>query len=467
MKPFKKIDAQDIEVLRTFVPENRFFVEGQIHPDYAHDEMMIYGKQEPEVVIQIKNAEEASKIMKYASEHNIPVTPRGAGTGLCGGCVPLHGGIVLNTSLMNKILEIDPDTMTITVEPGVLLMEVQEAVKNAGFLYAPDPGEKSATVGGNVMTNAGGMRAVRYGVTRDYVRGMQVVTPTGEILELGGKVAKNSSGYSLLHLMVGSEGTLGLVTRITMKIMPSPKKMTSLLIPFETLSAALKTVPEIMKLPEVATTIEFMEKEVLDDAQEYLGKEFPNRNYPAYLIVSYSGNSQAHIESMLDTACNTAVKCGALDVFLSDTQERQEAIWNARGAFLEAIKNSTTEMDECDVVLNIDKVAEFVDYTRECSAKYNVRIRSFGHAGDGNLHVYVCKDGLDDETWNHVVHEVMDSFYVKAKELNGQVSGEHGIGHAKKRYLEESVGEAQMNLMRGIKRVFDPQGILNPGKIVD
>ena len=273
MRPFKKIDVQDIEVLRTFVPADRFFVDN-IHPDYSHDEMMIYGKKEPEVVIQIKSAQEASNIMKYASEHNIPVTPRGAGTGLCGGCVPLEGGIVLNTSLMNRILEIDADTMSITLEPGVLLMEVQEAVKNAGFLYAPDPGEKSATVGGNVMTNAGGMRAVKYGVTRDYVRGLEVVTPTGEILELGGKVAKNSSGYSLLHLMVGSEGTLGIVTKIIMKILPSPKKMTSLLIPFDSLSSALKTVPEIMKLPEVATTIEFMEKEVLDDAQEFLGKEY-------------------------------------------------------------------------------------------------------------------------------------------------------------------------------------------------
>ena len=467
MRPFKKVDQKDIEILRSFVSENRIFVDDEIHSDYSHDEMTIYGKKEPEVVIQIKNAIEASNIMKYASENNIAVTPRGAGTGLCGGCVPLEGGIVLNTSLMNQILEIDPNTMTITVEPGVLLMEVQEAVKNAGFLYAPDPGEKSATVGGNVMTNAGGMRAVKYGVTRDYVRGLEVVTPTGEILELGGKVAKNSSGYSLLHLMVGSEGTLGIVTKIIMKILPSPKKMTSLLIPFDSLSAALKTVPEIMKLPEVATTIEFMEKEVLDDAQEYLGKEFPNRNYPAYLIVSYSGNSQVHIESMLDMACKCAMGNHALDVFLSDTQERQETIWNARGAFLEAIKNSTTEMDECDVVLNIDKVAEFVEYTRVCSKKYNVRIRSFGHAGDGNLHVYICKDELDDETWTKTVHEVMDGFYKKARELNGQVSGEHGIGHAKKKYKQESVGQVQMNLMENIKQVFDPQGILNPGKIVD
>lgn len=466
MRAYKKIDRKDIEALREFVDKDRFFVDDEIHSDYSHDEMVIYGKKQPEVVIQVKNAEEVANIMKYASENNIPVTPRGAGTGLCGGCVPLYGGIVINTSLMNKIIEIDPNTMSVTVEPGVLLMELQEAIKNAGFLYAPDPGEKSATVGGNVMTNAGGMRAVRYGVTRDYVRAMEVVTPSGEIIELGGKVAKNSSGYSLLHLMVGSEGTLGIVTKLTMKIVPSPKKMVSLLVPFDSLSAALNAVPSIMQLPEVATTIEFMEKEVLDDSQEYLGKEFPNRNYPAYLIVSYSGNSQSQIEYMLDMACNAVMSNGALDVFLSDTQERQETIWNARGAFLEAIKNSTTEMDECDVVLNVDKVAEFVEFTRECSKKYGVRIRSFGHAGDGNLHVYICKDELEDDKWTYVVETCMDDFYRKANELGGQVSGEHGIGHAKMKYLEESLGEVQMDLMKKIKDVFDPKGILNPGKIV-
>ena len=466
MRTYKKIDSKDIEVLRTFVSEDRFFIGDEIHSDYSHDEMVIYGKKQPEVVIQVKTAEEVANIMKYASENNIPVTPRGAGTGLCGGCVPLYGGIVLNTSLMNKIIEIDPSTMSVTVEPGVLLMELQEAIKNAGFLYAPDPGEKSATVGGNVMTNAGGMRAVKYGVTRDYVRAMEVVTPSGEIIELGGKIAKNSSGYSLLHLMVGSEGTLGIVTKLTMKIVPSPKKMVSLLVPFASLADALNAVPSIMQLPEVATTIEFMEKEVLDDSQEYLGKEFPNRNYPAYLIVSYSGNTQTQLEAMLDMASNAVMSKGALDVFLSDTQERQETIWNARGAFLEAIKNSTTEMDECDVVLNIDKVAEFVDFTKECSQKYDVRIRSFGHAGDGNLHIYICKDGLDDERWNHVVESCMDDFYHRANELGGQVSGEHGIGHAKMKYLEESLGEVQMGLMSKIKDVFDPKGILNPGKIV-
>ena len=466
MRTYKKIDSKDIEVLRTFVSEDRFFIGDEIHSDYSHDEMVIYGKKQPEVVIQVKTAEEVANIMKYASENNIPVTPRGAGTGLCGGCVPLYGGIVLNTSLMNKIIEIDPSTMSVTVEPGVLLMELQEAIKNAGFLYAPDPGEKSATVGGNVMTNAGGMRAVKYGVTRDYVRAMEVVTPSCEIIELGGKIAKNSSGYSLLHLMVGSEGTLGIVTKLTMKIVPSPKKMVSLLVPFASLADALNAVPSIMQLPEVATTIEFMEKEVLDDSQEYLGKEFPNRNYPAYLIVSYSGNTQTQLEAMLDMASNAVMSKGALDVFLSDTQERQETIWNARGAFLEAIKNSTTEMDECDVVLNIDKVAEFVDFTKECSQKYDVRIRSFGHAGDGNLHIYICKDGLDDERWNHVVESCMDDFYHRANELGGQVSGEHGIGHAKMKYLEESLGEVQMGLMSKIKDVFDPKGILNPGKIV-
>ncbi len=464
---FRKLEEKDLAVLREIVGAERLFSHDAIHPDYTHDEMILYGKGQPEALVQIKSTEEASRILAYANQEGLPITPRGAGTGLCGGCVPLVGGIVLSTALMNRILEIDRDTMTAVVEPGVLLMELQAAASEQGLLYAPDPGEKSATIGGNVMTNAGGMRAVRYGVTRDYVRGMQVVLADGEILELGGKIAKNSSGYSLKDLLVGSEGTLGIVTRLTLKLLPSPKKMISLLIPFNRLDDALKAVPKIMQLPFVATTIEFMEKEVLDDAQEYLGKDFPNRDYPAYLIVSYSGSSTQEIETMLDQAANCAMENGALDVFLSDTEERQESIWNARGAFLEAIKNSTTEMDECDVVLNIDCVAEFIAFTRVCAERYQLRIRSFGHAGDGNLHVYVCRDQMEESAWQTALKACMDGFYRKARELGGQVSGEHGIGHAKREYLKQSIGSVQLALMKKIKAAFDPNGILNPGKVLD
>jgi len=464
---YKIIDQNDIEFLKTIIPNDRLHFGDDVHPDFSHDEMIIYGKATPDVVIEAKNSEEISKVMKYANDNNIPVTARGAGTGLCGACVPLKGGIVLSLALMNKILEFDLQTMTVTVEPGVLLMELQQAAIEKGLLYAPDPGEKSATIGGNVSTNAGGMRAVKYGVTRDYVKGLEVVLANGEIINIGGKITKNSSGYSLKDLFIGSEGTLGIITKIILKVLPSPKKMVSLLIPFDSLKKSLDFVPKIMNLPFTAVTIEFMEKEVLNDSEEYLGKGFPNKNYPAYLIVSYNGNSNEELKPMLDAVSEKAMENDAIDVFISDTLERQEAVWSARGAFLEAIKNSTTKMDECDVVVPIDKISKYVDFTRELADKYKIRIRSFGHAGDGNLHVYVCKDDKSDSEYEKINTACMNALYEKAKELNGQVSGEHGIGHAKKEFLKSSLGTTQTNLMKGIKDVFDPKHILNPSKVID
>ena len=463
---FRKIEERDVKALSEIVGREYVSVNEEIHPDYSHDEMTHYGCYTPELVIQPGSTEEVSRILAYASSQDLPVTTRGAGTGLCGGCVPICGGIVMSIMRMNKILEIDEETMNAVIQPGVLLMEIIEEASKHNLLYAPDPGEKSASVGGNVMTNAGGMRAVKYGVTRDYVRGMTIVLADGTIMKLGGKTSKNSSGYSLKDLMIGSEGTLAVVTEIIMKLLPKPRAMTSLLIPFNSLKEALHQVPKIMRLPSVATTIEFMEKEVIQDAQEYLGKDFPNREYNAYLIVSYSANTPEEMQAMIKDCAELALKEGAEDVFISDTEERQSSIWDARGAFLEAIKNSTTEMDECDVVVNIDEVAEFCQFARDLSEKENIRIRSFGHAGDGNLHIYVLKDDLDEETWHRKVKTCMDALYEESRKLKGQVSGEHGIGHAKKEYLKQSLDPAQIELMKKIKAVFDPKGILNPGKVI-
>ena len=463
---FHKVTKEDIQYFQSVCTEKRVHTEEEIHEDYTHDEMIDYGSFLPEVVVEVKSTEEISKILSYCNGHDIPVTPRGAGTGLCGGCVTIHGGVLLSTIKMNQVLEIDKKTMTAVVEPGVLLMEFADLVSENDLLYAPDPGEKSATIGGNVMTNAGGMRAVKYGVTRDYVKGMEVVLADGSIVEFGGKIAKNSSGYSLKDLMIGSEGTLGVITKIYLKLLPKPKKMTSLLIPFTDLKKCLDMVPLIMNLPNIPTTIEFMEKEVIEDAQEYLGKQFPNKEFPAYLIVSYSGNSKSEIETLYADCAKLCLEHGAIDVFVSDTEERQDSIWSARGAFLEAIKSSTTKMDECDVVVDINKVYDFLQFVNQLSKKYEIRIRSFGHAGDGNLHIYVCKDDCEDERWETVVKGTMDEMYAKAKEMKGQVSGEHGIGHAKKGYLKDSLAEKQIELMKGIKAVFDPKGILNPGKVI-
>ena len=463
---FRKLETRDIEALSAITGRDYVSVRDEIHPDYTHDEMTHYGCFDPELVIQPGCTEEVSQILAYANQEHLPVTTRGAGTGLCGGCVPIHGGIVMSTMRMNKILEIDEQTMNAVLQPGVLLMEIIEEAANHNLLYAPDPGEKSASVGGNVMTNAGGMRAVKYGVTRDYVRGLEVVLADGSVLTLGGKTSKNSSGYSLKDLIVGSEGTLAVVTKITMKLLPKPRAMTSLLIPFTTLKDALTLVPKIMRLPAVATTIEFMEKEVIQDAQDYLGKDFPNKEFNAYLIVSYSANTPEEMQAMIHDCAELALQEGAEDVFISDTEERQSSIWDARGAFLEAIKNSTTQMDECDVVVDIDKVADFCQFARDLSIQEDIRIRSFGHAGDGNLHIYVLKDALPEEEWQRKVARCMDALYAKAAAMKGQVSGEHGIGHAKRDYLKQSLDPVQIELMKRIKAAFDPNGILNPGKVI-
>ena len=463
---FRQLEPRDIEALSAITGRDYVSVRDEIHPDYTHDEMTHYGCFDPELVIQPGCTEEVSQILAYADQEHLPVTTRGAGTGLCGGCVPIHGGIVMSMMRMNKILEIDEQTMNAVLQPGVLLMEIIEEAANHNLLYAPDPGEKSASVGGNVMTNAGGMRAVKYGVTRDYVRGLEVVLADGSVLTLGGKTSKNSSGYSLKDLIVGSEGTLAVVTKITMKLLPKPRAMTSLLIPFTTLKDALTLVPKIMRLPAVATTIEFMEKEVIQDAQDYLGKDFPNKEFNAYLIVSYSANTPEEMQAMIHDCAELALQEGAEDVFISDTEERQSSIWDARGAFLEAIKNSTTQMDECDVVVDIDKVADFCQFARDLSIQENIRIRSFGHAGDGNLHIYVLKDALPEEEWQKKVVRCMDALYAKAAAMKGQVSGEHGIGHAKRDYLKQSLDPEQIELMKRIKAAFDPNGILNPGKVI-
>lgn len=462
---YKKVAQEDIEALKGICPPERVYAGEEINEDFSHDEMVEYGKFMPEVVVEAVSTQEVSKVMKYAFDNNIPVTPRGSGTGLCGGAAAVHGGILLSVALMNKVVELDEENLTITVEPGVLLMDLVKTVSEKDLLYPPDPGEKSATIGGNVMTNAGGMRAVKYGVTRDYVRGMEVVLPSGEIINLGGKAAKNSSGYSIKDLMIGSEGTLGIVTRLTLKLIPLPKKAVSLLVPFESFEKCIDTVPKIIKSKAVPTAIEFMQREVIELAEEYLGKKFPDKSADAYLLLTFDGSSAEEIEKNYDKVAKICLDEGAVDVFISDTEERQETIWSARGAFLEAIKSSTTEMDECDVVVPRNGIAVFVRFVNQLEKKYGVRIRSFGHAGDGNLHIYVCKDDLADDVWHLKLDKVMKDMYDKAIELEGHVSGEHGIGHAKVPFLKESVGNICMDLMKSIKLAFDPKNILNPGKI--
>jgi glycolate oxidase len=462
---YKKVDQRDVDYIGSFIPKERLVSFDEISQDYAHDELGGIEKK-PDILVYVLSTEEVSKIMKYAYENNIAVVARGSGTDLVGAAVALQGGIMICTKLMNRIIELDEANLTVTVEPGVLLMELQAYVEERDYFYPPDPGEKSATIGGNISTNAGGMRAVKYGVTRDYVRGLTVVLPDGSIEKLGGKVVKNSSGYDLKDLIIGWEGTLCIITEAILKLIPKPLYSVSMLLPFLSMEKAIETVPDIIKSKASLTAIEYMSLDTIISAEQFLGKKFPDTNYEAYILLTFDGNNMDEIEDEYTKVASLCIEHGAIDGYFVDTDERKKSVWSARGAFLEAIKASTDLMDECDVVVPKSKVADFIKYTHETGKKVGLRIPSFGHAGDGNLHVYLCKDSMAEETWQLKSEQAFALLYEKAREYGGMVSGEHGIGYAKKFYLKKQVGDRQIAIMKGIKKVFDPNDILNPGKVI-
>ena len=438
----------------------------QAGEDYTHDEMPVYGSFQPELVLFPTETEQISRVMSYCNGRNLPVTVRGAGTGLCGGAVPVFGGVLLCTEKMNRIIEVDAENLCATVEPGVLLMDFTEHVLQQGLFYPPEPGEKSATLGGNVSTNAGGMKAVKYGVTRNYVLGLEAVLPDGRVIEVGGKLAKNSSGYNMLNLLVGSEGTLAVLTKLTLRLIPKPGKMISLLVPFESLDACIEAVPLILRSNLSPTAIEFMQQDIILASDHYLGHAFPDKSANAYLLLTFDGTTRLDAEALCDHAAQVCIGAGARDAFYADTGERFNSLWTARGAFLEAIKSSTQELDECDVVVPRNQIARFIARINELGRQNEARITYFGHAGDGNIHIYVCRDDQTEDVWKDVLERSMQAMYDIAIEFGGKVSGEHGIGHAKIDFLHESEGAAIIELMSGIKNVFDPKGILNPGKVL-
>lgn len=462
---YKKIDQKDIAYLSQIFEEKHFFVGDSIPEDYSKDELGTL-ERKPDILIFVRSAEEISYVMKYANENMIPVVVRGSGTGLVGGCVALEGGIVLCTSKMNRILELDENNLTLTVEPGVLLFEIYQYVESRGYFYAPDPGEKTATIGGNISTNAGGMRAVKYGTTRDWVVGLEAVLPTGEIENFGKKVVKDSTGYSIKNLLIGSEGTLAVITKAILKITPKPKETLSLLVPFKTREEAIEAVPEIIKAQLNTIAIEFFERNTILLSEEFLGKKFPEKRSDAYILLTFEGHNKNELKFNYESAAEICIReLNAIDAFIVDTDDRKDTVWKSRGAFLEAIKSSTSEMDECDVVVPRSEVSNYIKFTYELQDKYKIRIPSFGHAGDGNLHIYICRDDYSKEEYNKILEKVFDEMYEKAANVGGLVSGEHGIGYAKKEYMRKQFGDRQIELMNGIKKVFDPNNILNTGKI--
>ena len=470
MAEYTMLTPDLIEKLQAAAPGH--LLTGQnINEDYSHDEMPIYGKRMPDALLVATSTEEIAAVMKICNENRIPVTPRGAGTGLVGGCVPVYGGVVIDLSKMNHILKYDLDNFAVTIEPGVLLQDLADDCAKKGYLYPPDPGEKLATVGGNVATNAGGMRAVKYGTTRDYVLAMKVVLPNGDITNLGATVSKTSSGYSLLNLMIGSEGTLGIITELTLKIIPAPKKVISLIIPFEELDSAIHTVPKLKKAGLGPQALEFMEREIVLSSERYIGravfpKEVEGVEVGAYLLLTFDGEDEDQLMDLVEKASDLVLEEGAMDVLVADTPARIKDAWAARSSFLEAIEAETKLLDECDVVVPVDQIPEFLTFAKELADECGLVIKSFGHAGDGNLHLYQCSNDLPEDEFKKRVDVYFEKLYARAVACGGLVSGEHGIGTGKIKYLRESVGETNMALMEGIKKVFDPNMILNPGKVM-
>ena len=469
MAEYNPVTAEVIAELEKVVP-GRVVVGEEVNPDYARDEMPIYGTRMPEVSVDALSTEEVAGIVKVCYEHNIPVTTRGAGTGLVGGCTPICGGVVICTTKMNKILSYDLDNFAVTVQPGVLLQDLADDALAHGCMYPPDPGEKLATLGGNVATNASGMRGVKYGATRDYVKAMTVVLPTGEVTQFGSAVSKTSSGYNLLHLMIGSEGTLGIITELTLKLIPAPQATVSLIVPFEDLAACISTVPKFKMNHFNPQAIEFFEKEILVTSEEYLGKQvFPRKvegtEVGAYLLITFDGDSQDEMDDLVERAAEMLLEEGALDVLVADTPPKLKDAWAARSSFLEGIEEQTKLLDECDVVVPVTKIPDYVIFADELAKNYDFRLQYFGHAGDGNLHIYTCSNDMEKDEFLRQVDDFMSKLYAKTMELGGQISGEHGIGMGKVKYLAQAVGETNMELMRGIKKVFDPKLILNPGKV--
>ena len=437
---------------------------------FSHDEVADPGLAHmPEAVVKPATAEEISRIIKLANREMIPVTPRGAGSGLSGGAVPLFGGIVLSVDRMNRILEIDLENMVAVVEPGVITNNINEAIKEDGLFYAGYPmSVETCYIGGNVAENAGGGKAVKYGVTGRYVMGLEVVLPTGEIIQLGGKRVKDVTGYDLVQLMVGSEGTLGIFTKIILKLLPLPTCTVDLLVLFPDVRSAMAMVPEIMTNGRIIpTAIEFMDKLSAQTTCRYLNEELPYEEAGAMLLIEVDGSSEAQVESEYEIIGELCLAQGAIEVYVADNHTTQERVWSVRRNIAEAFKIHSPIQSIEDVVVPFARIPDLVPELERLSDEHGVIIPCYGHAGDGNLHVTIVK-GADTpmEAWPQVEHAVQTELYRVVARLGGTISGEHGIGAKRRDFMSLVMDPTVLALQRRIKAAFDPNDILNPGKIL-
>jgi glycolate oxidase len=462
------ITAERIEMFRQIVGDPWIAMDEESLRNYGHDETEhLYYL--PDVVIKPRTAEEISAIMRVCDQYRIPVTPRGAGTGLSGGALPQLGGVLLSTERMNSIIGIDERNGQVTTEPGVITEVLQNAVKERGLFYPPDPSSRgSCFIGGNIAENSGGPKAVKYGVVKDYVLNLQVVLPTGEIIWTGANVLKNSTGYNLTQLMVGSEGTLGIVTKIVLKLLPLPKYDLLMLVPFKSLEKAGEAVSAIFMAGFTPSALELVEIDALRITSRFVDSILPvNDDIEAHLIIEVDGNHPETLQGEMEAIAGLLEEFGAgEDILFADDAVQKAELWKIRRRVAEAVKIDGYTIEE-DTVVPRAALPALIRGVKELGRQYGFHAVCYGHAGDGNLHIRIKKEGSVNSQEDPVMVEGLRALFVLVKELGGTISGEHGIGLVQKGYMDIVFGETQLELMRGIKRVFDPNNILNAGKIFD
>ncbi len=455
-------------IFQSIVGEQYILVDDENLQYYGHDyteHLQFY----PEVVLKPKNTEEISAIMKVCNEHHLPVTPRGGGTGLSGGALPHLGGVVLSTERLNSILEIDERNLQVTTEPGVITEVLQNAVKEKGLFYPPDPSSKgSCFIGGNIAENSGGPKAVKYGVVKDYVLNLEVVLPSGEIIWTGANVLKNSTGYNLTQLMVGSEGTLGIVTKIVLKLIPHPKFDLLMLVPFASLENASAAVSAIFRAGFTPSALELIEIDALKIVSAMVeSSTVPvNDEIAAHLIIEVDGNNMDVLMGEMEAIAALLEQFEAGEIFFADDAQQKAELWKLRRRAAEAVKASGYTIEE-DTVVPRAALPTLIKGAKELGKKYGFKAVCYGHAGDGNLHIRINHPTIKNSHGNTEMTTALTALFELVKSLGGTISGEHGIGLIQKPYMHTVFKEANLQLMRNIKLAFDPNNILNAGKVVD
>ncbi len=420
----------------------------------------------PDIVLLPGSAEEVAAVLRYCHTHRIPVTPRAAGTGLSGGALPVYGGVVLSVERMHRILEIDTTNQIAVVEPGVITADLQRAVEAHGLFYPPDPASRDmCMIGGNVAENAGGPRAVKYGVTKDYVLGLEVVLPTGERIRTGGKLYKNVAGYNLTQLFVGSEGTLGVFTEIILRLIPRPQVEVTLLVPFMHWEDATATITDLFRARILPAALEFVDAEALAIARTHAPADVPLPEGEALLLIHLDGPDTRTVEREMVHVGDICERHRATDVQVADTPARRTALWQVRRKLGEWVKHTSVYKEE-DAVVPRDRLADLIHTVRTLADQYGFRAACYGHAGDGNVHINILKMGLDDTTWHHRLPEAIRALFAAVVRMGGTITGEHGVGWVQREYLPIALDETTLALHAGIKRLFDPHGIMNPGKVL-